>query len=186
VKEQIRIAEGHPLSFTAADVRQCGHAIECRICAEDPSAGFAPALGRIEALSLPGGPGIRVDSTLSLGMEVTRYYDSMLAKLCAFGPDRDTAIARMLQALSELKVAGVRTNIAFLSRLIRTPAVRAGDYSTALVGEVLDTPPTVDRREDLAIVAGVILEHLERGRPRARAVTGSASDAWKLSGRPTS
>jgi acetyl-CoA carboxylase biotin carboxylase subunit len=184
VKEQIGVAAGLPLSFSRETVVQRGHAIECRICAEDPEAGFAPALGRVEGLQLPGGPSVRLDSALCAGLEVTRYYDPMLAKLCVSGPDRPTAIARMLQALSEFKIAGVRTNIAFLGRLLRSAPFEAGDYSTALIPELQEED--AGEAQDLAIVAGVVLEHLERSaaRPGGGASGRQAPSAWKQSGRP--
>jgi acetyl-CoA carboxylase biotin carboxylase subunit len=187
VAEQIRIAAGLPPAIAGTAVRQTGHAIECRICAEDPAGGFAPALGRIEALQLPGGPSIRLDSGMYAGMEVTRYYDPMLAKLCAWGADRRSAIARMVQALSELKIAGVRTNVAFLRRILSSDAFASGRYSTDLIPDLLreDAPP--DGTEEIAIVAAVLLEHSGRSTsvagPRK---AGSAREAWKLSGRPTS
>jgi acetyl-CoA carboxylase biotin carboxylase subunit len=186
VKEQIRVAAGLPLSF--ASPVQRGWAIECRICAEDPDAGFAPSVGRIEALQLPGGPSVRLDSALGQGMDVTRYYDPMLAKLCVFGPDRPSAIARMLQALSELKIAGVRTNVAFLRRILQSPAFQAGDYSTDLIPELLASPPPPPSRdEDLALIAAVVLEHLDRSGARAQPAVpaGLAANAWRRSGRPS-
>jgi acetyl/propionyl-CoA carboxylase alpha subunit len=165
-------------------LRQQGHAIECRVCAEDPAQGFAPALGRIESVQLPGGPGIRVDSGLYPGMEVTRHYDSMLAKVCAHGADRSVAIARMLQALSELKIAGVATNAAFLARVLRSPAFASGRYATDVVPSILGNPPAEDGAEDLAFVAAALLEHARRSEPAAAACPAPAPQAWKLSGRP--
>jgi acetyl-CoA carboxylase biotin carboxylase subunit len=186
VKEQIRIAGGLPWSFRESELRQHGHAIECRVCAEDPDQNFVPALGRIESVQLPGGPGVRVDSGLHPGLEVTRHYDSMLAKVCAHGPDRPTAIARMLQALAEMKITGVATNVAFLARILRSPAFVSGAYATDLVPNL--QPDVRDEgTEDLALVAGALLEHLRRSSPvgasgRARP---EGPGAWKLSGRPS-
>jgi acetyl-CoA carboxylase biotin carboxylase subunit len=187
VKEQIRVAAGMPLSFRQEDLVQRGHAIECRICAEDPDADFAPSLGRIDALQLPGGPSVRLDSALAPGMLVTRYYDSMLAKLCASGPDRPTAIARMAQALREVKIAGVRTNVSYLRRVLLSQQFQAGRYSTDLVEDLKqETAPQGDA-DDLALVAAVVLEHLERSGPhQARPAGGADPGAWKMSGRPVS
>jgi acetyl-CoA carboxylase, biotin carboxylase subunit len=186
VKEQIRVAAGLPLSFAKSSVVQRGWAIECRICAEDPDAGFAPSLGRIEALQLPGGPHVRLDSALGPGLEVTRFYDPMLAKLCVWGPDRPTAIARMVQALSELKIGGVRTNVGFLRRILLSPAFQSGDYSTELIPSLLAAPAEESGEEELALVAAAVLEHLERSGARTRPAKSSASssDAWKRSWRP--
>jgi acetyl-CoA carboxylase, biotin carboxylase subunit len=184
VKEQIRIAAGLDPTVSA-EVRQTGHAIECRICAEDPENNFAPSFGRIEGLQLPGGPSVRLDSALFPGMEVSRYYDSMLAKLCVWGPDRKTAIARMLQALSELKIAGVRTNVAFLGGVLRSEAFASGDYSTDIIPDLQRAGRTTDEAEDLAIVAGAVLEHLNRsGFARPSGSANGKSNPWKLSGRP--
>jgi acetyl-CoA carboxylase biotin carboxylase subunit len=133
VKEQIRIAGGARLSLRQADVRLHGHAIECRINAEDPQRGFAPSPGRIGALHFPGGPGIRVDSHLRAGMTVVPYYDSLLAKIIAWGRDRDEALARLRRALSELQVEGVATTAGFIARLIDSDAFRRGAVHTRFV-----------------------------------------------------
>ena len=109
VREQILVAAGRPLSFRQEEVRPRGHAIECRILAEDPAAGFRPCPGRIEAVRLPQGPGLRVDTALQAGDEISLHYDALIAKCLAWGRDRDEAIRRMRRALLELRVAGVRT-----------------------------------------------------------------------------
>ncbi len=133
VKEQIRIAGGAMLSLRQADVQMQGHAIECRINAEDPQRGFAPSPGRITALHFPGGPGIRVDSHLRAGMQVVPYYDSLIAKIIAWGRDRDEALARMRRALAELQVDGVATTAGFIARLIDSDAFRRGAVHTRFV-----------------------------------------------------
>ena len=133
VKAQIRVAQGEPLPITQDDVRLTGHAIECRINAEDPARDFAPSPGQVRGLRLPGGPGIRIDSHLFEGYRIPPYYDSLIAKVIAWGRDRDEAIARMRRALSELRVEGVHTTIPFHARLLDDARFRAGDVHTRFV-----------------------------------------------------
>lgn len=121
VKEQILIAQGEPLSFTQDDIHLTGHAIECRINAENPKCNFRPSPGKIESLNLPGGPGIRIDSAVYQGYEITPYYDSMIAKLIVYANDRATAIKKMKWALAEFLVDGVETNIDFQLEILREP-----------------------------------------------------------------
>ena len=133
VKEQIRIAQGERLVLRQQDVRLHGHAVECRINAEDPERGFAPSPGEIRAIEWPGGPGIRIDSHLYPGYRVPPYYDSLLAKLLSWGRDRDEAIARMRRALAEMRVEGVSTTIAFHARLLADPRFQRGQVHTRFV-----------------------------------------------------
>lgn len=125
VKEQIRIASGMPLSVKQDDVKFSGHAIECRINAEDPQT-FVPSPGLITLYHAPGGPGVRVDTHIYSGYRVPPHYDSLLAKVIAYGPDRLTAIARMKNALSEMIVEGIRTNIPLHERIMRNADFVAG------------------------------------------------------------
>jgi acetyl-CoA carboxylase biotin carboxylase subunit len=129
VKEQIRLASGEPLSVKASMVEPHGHAIEFRVNAEDPVS-FAPWPGRIGALHLPGGPGVRVDSFLYAGYTVPSLYDSLIAKVIVWGRDRAEALARARRALREMKVDGIRTNIPFHLEVLDHPLFIAGDYST--------------------------------------------------------
>ena len=133
VKEQIRIAQGERLVLRQQDVRLHGHALECRINAEDPERGFAPSPGEVRAIEWPGGPGIRIDSHLYPGYRVPPYYDSLLAKLLSWGRDRDEAIARMRRALAEMRVEGVSTTIAFHARLLADPRFQRGQVHTRFV-----------------------------------------------------
>ncbi|MGN0622919.1 MAG: acetyl-CoA carboxylase biotin carboxylase subunit [Oscillospiraceae bacterium] len=128
VKQQLLIAGGERLSIKQEDVKITGHAIECRINAENPSQGFRPSPGTINSLYIPGGPGIRVDTAAYQGYEITPYYDSMIGKLIVHGADRNEAIAKMQWALAEFIVDGVSTNIDFQLKLIRTEAFLKGDY----------------------------------------------------------
>ena len=137
VKEQIRIAQGQKLSLRQPDIRLLGHAIECRINAEDPDNNFAPSPGLITAVHWPGGPGIRVDSHVVSGYRVPPHYDSLLAKVLAWGTDRKEAIARMQRALGELRLEGPRSTQALHQRLLRTPAFVNGEMHTRDVEALL-------------------------------------------------
>lgn len=119
VKEQLLIAQGKPLSYTQDKIHLTGYAIECRINAENPKLNFRPSPGKIEALNVPGGPGVRIDSAVYQGYEITPFYDSMIAKLIAYAPDRITAISKMKWALAEFLVEGVDTNIDFQLSILR-------------------------------------------------------------------
>lgn len=128
VREQLRIAAGQPLSVTQADVRFSGHAVECRINAEDPRS-FMPSPGRIKHFHAPGGPGVRVDSHIYDGYTVPPHYDSLIGKLITHGDTRESALAKMAQALDELVVEGIRTNAALHRELVVDPSFAAGGVS---------------------------------------------------------
>ena len=130
VKEQIRVAAGEPLSLVLHGNRLRGHAIECRVNAEDPARNFQPSPGLISAFHPPGGPGVRVDTHIYHGYTVPPYYDSLLAKVIVHGNDRDEAIARMRQALDSFIIEGVTTTIPFLGRVMRHPDFVAGKVDT--------------------------------------------------------
>jgi acetyl-CoA carboxylase biotin carboxylase subunit len=125
VREQLRIAAGEPLSITQDDVRFQGHAIECRMNAEDPKT-FMPSPGLITLWHAPGGPGVRVDSHVYSGYKVPPFYDSMIGKVIAHGGDRDAAIARMKNALTELVIEGIKTNIPLHQEIFQHAAFQAG------------------------------------------------------------
>jgi acetyl-CoA carboxylase biotin carboxylase subunit len=125
VREQLRIAAGEPLSVTQDEVRFQGHAIECRINAEDPKT-FMPSPGLINLWHAPGGPGVRVDSHIYSGYKVPPFYDSMIGKVIAHGGDRDAAIARMKNALTELVIEGIKTNVPLHQEIFQHAAFQAG------------------------------------------------------------
>jgi acetyl-CoA/propionyl-CoA carboxylase biotin carboxyl carrier protein len=133
VRAQIRIALGEPLELAQEDVRLRGHAIECRINAEDPSAGFLPSPGTITAYREPSGPGVRVDSGVAEGSVVSPLYDPMIAKLIVHGVDREDAIGKMLRALGEYRIGGVKTLIGFHKSLLSHPCFRAGETCHGVV-----------------------------------------------------
>ncbi|MGP8026168.1 MAG: acetyl-CoA carboxylase biotin carboxylase subunit [Acidocella sp.] len=128
VREQIRIAAGQPLGYTQQDVVFSGHAIECRITAEDPET-FAPSPGRVDVFHPPGGLGVRVDSALYAGYRVPPHYDSLIAKLITYGKTREEAIARMKRALREFVITGIKTTIPLHQRILEAPDFVAGDYT---------------------------------------------------------
>ena len=137
VKEQIRVAAGEPLGYSQKDIQLRGHAIECRINAEDPRNNFAPQAGTLSKVVFPGGPGIRVDTHVFSGAMVPPYYDSMIAKIIAFGATRDAAIARMERALRETLIEGVNTTIDQCLEILATPQFREGKYDIGFLPGLL-------------------------------------------------
>lgn len=138
VAEQLRVAAGEPLSFTADDVVHTGHSIECRINAENPAANFAPSPGTISHLRLPGGPGVRWDGGYAQGDTVSQYYDNLIGKLVVWAPDRERARKRMLRALSEFEIAGLHTTIPAHVALLATEAFATVNHSTKWVEDEVD------------------------------------------------
>jgi acetyl-CoA carboxylase biotin carboxylase subunit len=184
VREQLRIAAGAPLGYRQADMTWNGWAMECRINAEDPFGGWLPSPGTITGLRAAGGPGVREDSGAYEGYTVPRWYDTLLTKLIVWGADRPTAIARMLRALGEYKVVGVRTTIPALERIIAHPDFRAGRLSTALLERILPELRANDARlASIAVIAAVLAEHERIGRPApTSSADGTGGNRWRWSG----
>jgi acetyl-CoA carboxylase biotin carboxylase subunit len=185
VKEQLRIAAGDKLGFTQDDVVATGWAIECRINAEDPHAGFIPSPGRITSLRPASGPWVRDDSGVYGGYTIPRFYDTLMAKLVVWGPDRDAAIARMARALAEYKVVGVRTTIPLLEHIVADPDFAAGRLSTAFLDRLLDRarPEAQGRRRSIALIAAALAAYDRAGKQAAPA-TPAATGAWRQAVRP--
>ena len=141
VRLQISIAEGHPLTLTQADILLRGHAIECRIYAEDPDNNFFPSPGRITQLIQPGGPGIREDAAIYPGYDVPIDYDPMLSKLIVYADTREAAIARMLAALDQYVIGGIKTNLSLFRRILLDPDFRASRIDTSYLERLLANPP---------------------------------------------
>ncbi|WP_299024830.1 acetyl-CoA carboxylase biotin carboxylase subunit [uncultured Thermanaerothrix sp.] len=186
VKEQILIAAGCPLRFTQEDVHLRGAAIECRINAEDPAHNFIPTIGQIRHLFTPAGPGVRLDSGIYAGYEISPYYDPLIAKLIVWGETRTEAIQRMRRALEELRIVGVQTNVPFHLALMHAPRFIAGQYDTSFVDQHLVTAQNSDEQTVamLAAIAAALAAH----RQRPQKVTASSqpaypSNAWKWVGR---
>jgi propionyl-CoA carboxylase alpha chain len=135
VKEQVAVAEGHPLRLTQDDIKLNGHAIECRIYAEDPEAGFMPSTGILKNYRIPAGPGVRVDSGVVIFSEIPIYYDPMIAKLAVWGADREEALARTRRALEEYRLSGVKSTISFHRTVLQNERFVKGDYSTNFLAE---------------------------------------------------
>jgi acetyl-CoA carboxylase biotin carboxylase subunit len=140
---QIAVAEGGPLPFTQADIQIRGHAIECRIYAEDPANNFFPSPGRITRLLQPSGPGLREDAAIYEGFEVPLDYDPMLSKLIAFAPTREAAIARLLAALDDYVIGGIQTNLSLFQRILRDPGFRTAAIDTGYLERLLSAPQSL-------------------------------------------
>jgi acetyl/propionyl-CoA carboxylase alpha subunit len=188
VAEQIRIARGRQLSYKQEDVVIRGHAIECRINAEDPYNGFMPSTGRITHSLIPTGPGVRVDTGVYPGFEITPYYDPMIAKLIVWGETRGQAILRMRRALEEYRIVGVRTNIPFHQTMMDSHRFMGGQYDTRFVEERFSMPESDDEREahypEIAAVFATLVAHHETERA-AQFVMRNERDTsnWKWVGR---
>lgn len=159
VVEQLRIAQGMPSAIDPERLSLSGHAIECRISAEDPHEGFLPSTGQIEAVIEPAGPGIRVDSGLYAGMEVTRHYDPLLAKVIAWAPSRSEAITRMRRALGEMAVAGIATTIPFHLWALAQSTFVDGRYDTRFVSR-WEERSAGNSREQVAVMAAAAVAFL--------------------------
>ena len=187
VKEQIRVARGRVLSYTQKDVQINGHAIECRINAEDPYDNFLPSTGRITHSIMPTGPGVRIDTGVYPGFEITPFYDPMIAKLIVWGETRAQAILRMRRALEEYRIVGVRTNIPFHQTLMDSHRFMGGQYDTRFVEERFSMETASETREDdteIAAILATLVAHQETERS-ANIVNRNERDAsnWKWVGR---
>ena len=189
VEWQLRVAASEALPLTQDDIRQQGHAIEVRLYAEDPEAGFLPGSGRLERLALPeASPGVRIDAGVVEGDTVTIFYDPMIAKLIVHGADRMEALARLRDALARCDIAGPKSNIAFLERLVRHPAVTGGWIDTGYLDRHLDEfmpAPSLASTQQVALVAAELL--WQEARARAQAGDGdepdspwAIADGWRL------
>jgi len=189
VTAQIAIAGGQELPWKQSDVRVRGHAIECRIYAEDPSNNFAPAPGLIEGLRVPGGPGVRDDSALYEGYKVPIFYDPMISKLIVWGPDRPVALNRMQRALQEYKIVGISTTIPLFQQIMQDPAFVEGTFDTGyldrLLGDSVPLGPPHKRHPELVEIAAIsaALHTFRREEARAFQLRSSESTGWKVAGR---
>src|SRR5881628_1936440 len=162
VREQLRVAQGQPLRVHAGTLQPRGHAIECRITAEDPFNDFLPATGMIRYLRVPGGPGVRWDAGVEAGNEVTLYYDPLLAKLIVWGETRGVALERMRRALRELVIVGIPSSQAFHLRVMDDPEFQRGEIDTTYLERVgarlLSAPPRAELARPLSVVAALLAE----------------------------
>ncbi|HJZ78766.1 MAG TPA: ATP-grasp domain-containing protein, partial [Pyrinomonadaceae bacterium] len=191
VREQINVAAGHELSFRQNDVRWSGHAIECRVYAEDPENNFFPSPGKISFLRVPTGPGIRDDSGVTQGDEVSIFYDPMISKLAAWGHTRAEAIDRLRRALDEYAVGGIKTTLPFFREIVRDEEFIAGQLDTGFIprfnerrerGRHAGATPAASRQRDMAIIAAAIA-YAAGQRPTRTNHQPQPSSKWKLAGR---
>ena len=189
VQAQLLVAGGAPAPFTQAELRQSGHAIEVRICAEDPADGFRPAPGRIAALRVPTGPWVRVDASWYPGYEVPIFYDPMLAKLIVWGRDRDAAIRGMRRALSEFALTGIRHNLGFFRAVMDHAPFIAGEADTGYIARHLGVDLLLDEGNEehveVAVLAAAIAAHEDRRRTlqHTGGEAAPAGNAWAMAGR---
>ncbi len=186
VREQLRIVRGLPMTVAEGPLSPRGWAIECRITSEDPANGFLPTTGRISYLRIPGGPGVRWDSGVETGDEVTLFYDSMLAKLIVHAATRPDAIRRMVRALRELVVVGVGTNQPFHLRLFDDPAFQAGEIDIQFLdrrSDLVGAPPSDQLVERLAITAALADDERRRSRKPLVADGDDRPGRWLLAAR---
>jgi len=187
VKEQIRIARGRPLRLTQDDIQMKGWAIECRINAEDPYCDFMPSTGKITHSLLPTGPGVRVDTGVYPGFEISPYYDSLISKLIVFGETRAEVILRMRRALEEYKIVGVRTNIPFHQNMMDSLRYMAGQFDTQFVEQRFSMEAADRGRETyphIAAIMATLVAHQQTQRS-AHVIRRNKRDTsnWKWVGR---
>jgi acetyl/propionyl-CoA carboxylase alpha subunit len=185
VRLQLEVAAGGRLPAAALEPMQRGHAIECRVYAEDPAQNFLPVSGKVWRIRHPGGPGVRVDGALRDGLEVSIHYDPMLAKVIAYGRDREESIQRMRRALAEFVILGIPTNLLYLQTILDTEPFRRGALTTHFLVEHLAgwKPQTVPVPQEA--LAALVLHDLVGGRGGANAgggETASAATPWETLG----
>jgi acetyl-CoA carboxylase biotin carboxylase subunit len=189
VREQITVAAGAPLSFTQADVSWRGHAIECRVYAEDPENNFFPSPGTINHLQIPFGPGIRDDSGVELNSEVSIFYDPLISKLAAWGRNREESVDRLRRALDEYQVGGIRTTLPFFREIVRDDEFRAARLDTGFITRFNERRAAATDNEenqqltDLAAIAAAIHYRALRKTGAVESSDGERESRWKMSGR---
>lgn len=190
VRAQVRVAMGEPLPFAQGDLARHGHAMECRVYAEDASRNFMPSPGRILSMLEPAGPGVRVDSGVVAGTEVSTLYDPMLSKLSVWAPTRGEAIARMKRALSEYVITGITTNLDFHRRVMDEPDFVTGRYTTAYLEEhshLTGDHPWNEATSDAVAAAAALRAHGgEMGVPPADPARAVRFSAWQRASMPKS
>ncbi|MCA1604525.1 MAG: ATP-grasp domain-containing protein, partial [Acidobacteria bacterium] len=195
VREQITVAGGAPLSFSQEGVRWYGHAIECRVYAEDPANNFLPSPGRINYLQVPYGPGIRDDSGVELNSEVSIYYDPLISKLAAWGRTRSESIDRLRRALDEYEVGGIKTTLPFFREIVRDQEFQSGLLDTGFISRFnerrvsersfasKDSIRQSEVLQDIAVIAAAIHYATLRREGSFRPESADSHNRWKMSGR---
>ncbi len=182
VKEQIHIANGQPLALRQDELKQQGHAIECRVYAEDPENQFMPAPGRVTHIDIPYGVGVRVDGSIYEGFEIPLYYDPLIAKLIVWGKDRKEALERSRRALQEFKITGVKNNLRFLERIMHANDFVEGDYTTHFIDENEDTlmvDETCDEHCEDIVMISALMEYLRKIRKASPKEMTALKNNWK-------
>jgi acetyl-CoA carboxylase biotin carboxylase subunit len=184
VREQINVAAGKPLSFSQEEVRLTGHAIECRIYAEDPENNFLPSPGKILRLRVPQGPGVRDDGGVYEGADVSIFYDPMISKFAVWGRNREEAIDRMLPALDEYQIAGIKTTLPFFREVIRDEEFIAGRIDTGFIPSFLErrTEFETDTQTKNAAIIAAALAATSRN-AAARIDLNPAESKWRKAAR---
>ena len=182
VKEQINVARGNKLSFTQNDLKITGHAIELRVCAEDPLNNFLPDTGKLEMYQPPKGPGVRVDDGFEEGMDIPIFYDPMIAKLIAYGADRDEAIARLRRAIDEYHIKGIKNTLEFGKWAVNTEPFRSGKFDTKFIEKYYKPEYLLNEDNDTEQVAALLSSFIwsqEKTTGETVAANGKLSK-WKL------
>ncbi len=182
---QIKIAAGEKLALTQGEVKWNGHAMECRINAEDPAQNFFPSSGKIDIYREPSGPGVRVDSGVYQGWEVGLFYDSLLAKLICWGPDRTLAISRMRRALEEFRLFGIATNIPFHESLLTHRRFNEGDFYTFFLEEEKKLPDLRSSGLEPALIGAVLFKEMKKQIAAPQISARSMASTWKEEARRT-
>jgi len=186
VKAQILVAQGDPLPFKQEELAQRGHAVECRIYAEDPFHNFRPAPGKIIEMQYPTGPGVRIDNGIYTGYTIPMEYDPILSKLISYGANREEAIERMQRALTEYRISGPKTNLYFHQRALEIPDFVKGKYDTRFVEQHLEKILEIPKDEQTkALMAAALAKFLrdKKPEPQKGSQQGSGTSPWRLLGR---
>jgi acetyl-CoA carboxylase biotin carboxylase subunit len=190
VREQITVAAGAPLSFSQDEVRWSGHAIECRVYAEDPENNFFPSPGKIRYLHIPFGPGIRNDSGVELNSEVSIHYDPLISKLAAWGRSRDEAIDRLRRALDEYEVGGIRTTLPFFREIVRDEEFKSAKLDNGFIARFNERRATTKNENsteevhrDIAVIAAAIHHAKLQKEASFKSRPGDTKNRWKMSSR---
>jgi acetyl/propionyl-CoA carboxylase alpha subunit len=172
---------GKPLSFTQNDLDIQGHAMEVRVYAEDPMNNFAPDIGRLKTYKLPESIGIRVDNGFEEGMDIPIYYDSMISKLITYGKDREEAISKMIRAIRDYTIVGVKTTLPFADFVMQNKHFVSGDFDTHFIKKHFNVKDLEESREDESHIAALLSKHLLSNHKKSMSVSSSESSVskWK-------
>jgi propionyl-CoA carboxylase alpha chain len=183
VKEQIKVARGEKLSFTQDDLKINGHAIEVRVCAEDPTNNFLPDIGTLKTYRVPTGPGVRVDDSFTEGMDIPIYYDPMIAKLIVHGKDRTEAIEKMLRAIQDYQITGVETTLPFCAFVLKHEAFVSGKFDTGFIPKYFK-PEMLNKsnsnEEEVASIFGAFMASNLNSKAQEQINSSGPKSKWRL------